>query len=261
MVWDELEKALDVELKDYKNAKNLLSFFRKDKQVNHLQEMSNCITVHRLGFSDHGRIHARIVALNALKSLHLLKNRGIVPNIVAEHRKAKFEDSIEIVLVASFLHDIGNSINRQNHELLGMTLARDILARLYPASDEITERKKLMVMEAILCHMGNYVPTSIESKLVALADGCDMQSGRARLPYDSGRKDIYNLSALAIDKVRIRDGEKKPIKVELELNSSAGIFQVEEILLKKIKGVQFEKYVEVSAFINSRNETISYLTD
>lgn len=114
-------------------------------------------------------------------------------------------------------------------------------------------------MEGILCHMGNYNPTSLEAKLIPLADGCDMEQGRARMPYALGKKDIHALSALAIKKVRIREGEEKPIKVYVEMDSSAGVFQIEENLLRKIKSADMEDFVEITAFIRSRNETIEYL--
>ena len=38
------------------------------------------------------------------------------------------------------------------------------------------------------------------------------------------------------------------------MNNSAGIFQVDELLKKKINGSDIEKYIDVHAFINQENE-------
>ena len=43
------------------------------------------------------------------------------------------------------------------------------------------------------------------------------------------------------------------------MEHSAGIFQVEELLIKKIKAANFQEYVEIEANITSRNEKITYL--
>ncbi len=259
MVWEKLEVTLDEELKKYPRALETLNFLRKDRQVNRFLDMSNCVTVTRMGYNDHGRIHARIAALNAIRACKILNKKKIKLNLEKEIGRATFEDSLIVSMTASFLHDIGNSILRKDHELWGGILIREIANRLFSEDKEIEERKRLMVMEGVICHMGHYTPTSIESKIVALSDGCDMEKGRARVAYQVGKKDIHSLSALGVDRIRLKAGRKKPIQVEATLNSSSGIFQVEEILIKKLKGVKFEDYVEIKAFISSRNETISYI--
>ena len=53
--------------------------------------------------------------------------------------------------------------------------------------------------------MGNYQSTSLEAKIVPLADGCDMEQGRARIPYEKGNE-MHGLSALSITKVRVKEG-------------------------------------------------------
>ncbi|HLD59673.1 MAG TPA: HD domain-containing protein, partial [Candidatus Bilamarchaeaceae archaeon] len=158
MAWEKLEKALDNEISKYPNAQKVLTFLRTDNQVDYFLSMSNCVTVTRMGYNDHGKIHARIAALNAMRALKLLNEKNIIPNLVSEFKTAEFGDSLEIVLFSAFLHDIGNSIIRQNHEVWGMVLVRELLNRFYEGKDELSERKKLMIMEGILCHMGQFVP-------------------------------------------------------------------------------------------------------
>ena len=51
---------------------------------------------------------------------------------------------------------------------------------------------------------------------------------------------IHALSAAAIDEVRIEPGEERPVKVEIEMNNSAGIFQVDDLLATKLRGLARE---------------------
>jgi len=49
------------------------------------------------------------------------------------------------------------------------------------------------------------------------------------LTFEAGKTDIHAISAMAIDRVDIRKGEEVPIVVEITMNNSAGIFQVDEL--------------------------------
>ena len=66
--------------------------------------------------------------------------------------------------------------------------------------------------------------------------------------------DIYSVSAAAIDKVEIAEGEDKPIQINILMNNSAGLFQVDELLKKKLIGSGIEEYVTVRALIERRRE-------
>lgn len=47
--------------------------------------------------------------------------------------------------------------------------------------------------------------------------------------------DIHKYSANAIERVKISSGEELPLKIEIEMKSEVGFFQVEEVLLIKIQ--------------------------
>jgi metal-dependent HD superfamily phosphatase/phosphodiesterase len=52
----------------------------------------------------------------------------------------------------------------------------------------------------------------------------------------------------------IEDGEERPVKIEIVMNNSSGIFQVDEVLKAKLKGSGLEPYVEVVAHIDTEAE-------
>jgi metal-dependent HD superfamily phosphatase/phosphodiesterase len=81
-----------------------------------------------------------------------------------------------------------------------------------------------------------------------------MAQGRSRLPIESGDIGIHSLSAAAIDEVKIEAGEERPIKIEIEMNNSAGIFQVDDLLATKLRGTPLEGHVEVIAQVTGETE-------
>jgi metal-dependent HD superfamily phosphatase/phosphodiesterase len=54
--------------------------------------------------------------------------------------------------------------------------------------------------------------------------------------------------------VRIEPGEERPVKVEIEMNNSAGIFQVDDLLATKLRGTPLEGHVEVIAQVKGETE-------
>jgi metal-dependent HD superfamily phosphatase/phosphodiesterase len=89
---------------------------------------------------------------------------------------------------------------------------------------------------------------------VRVADALDMSQGRSRIPYGAGNVDIYSISAAAVDQVEIKEGEDKPIQINILMNNSAGLFQVDELLRRKLKGSGLERYVAVKAYIERVEE-------
>ena len=54
----------------------------------------------------------------------------------------------------------------------------------------------------------------------------------------------------------IKDGEARPILVEIEMNNSAGVYQVDELLRKKLRGSGLEDWIEVLARIETEQEKL-----
>lgn len=60
--------------------------------------------------------------------------------------------------------------------------------------------------------------------------------------------------AEAIDAVTIAPGEERAVSIEIAMNNSAGIFQVDELLATKLRGSGLEEHVEVVARIEAEHE-------
>ena len=90
--------------------------------------------------------------------------------------------------------------------------------------------------------------------MIRVADALDMAKGRSRIPFERGRVSIHSLSAAAIEDVTITDGETKPVLIEIQMNNSSGIYQVDGLLKAKLRGSGLERYVEVVAHIDTESE-------
>ncbi len=206
-----------------------------DEELKALWKASNINAIDRLGFSDHGSTHVRIVARNALKMLRLLMEAGHQPGVVKNYGLTK-EDAEVAVVLASAMHDIGLSVHRENHDEFSIMLSHPILRRMLQGQYE-EPNLTFMIAEtqhAMISHHEGFLPYTIEGGVVRVADALDMEKGRARIPFASGSVNIHSVSALAIDKVRVGKGAERPIQIDIMMNNSAGIFQVDELLKEKI---------------------------
>jgi metal-dependent HD superfamily phosphatase/phosphodiesterase len=240
-----------------KNAKliTLLEHINRDSELLQLWKCANVNAVDRGGISDHGEIHIRIVSNAALRILRLLVKGNISPSVVTNYNMDP-EDAEVIVILASCLHDIGISVHRHDHEryslLLAYPKARQLLAGIYqdPELTIITSE----VLHAIVSHNTRENCLTIESGILKVADALDMAEGRSRIPFEAGNINIHSLSARAVESVNIEEGEKQPVRIVIKLANSAGIFQIDELLTKKLQNSSIRNYVEIIAKIEGETE-------
>ena len=166
------------------------------------------------------------------------------------------EDAEVVVMLASLTHCIGMSIHRHGHEDWSLFLAepklRELLDGIYDEPNKTVVVSE--VLQAITSHRADGQPLTIEAGLIRVADALDMAKGRSRIPFERGRVSMHSLSAAAIEDVTISDGEERPILIEIRMNNSSGIFQVDELLKAKLRGSGLEPYVEVVAHIDTETE-------
>ncbi|MDR0597804.1 MAG: phosphohydrolase, partial [Treponema sp.] len=85
------ELALDAKILDRVNrfdlsgrAAEAAALTLGDDEVQAMQEYANTVSIKRLNFNDHGPVHVRVVALNALIMLGLLREAGIKTSLEKE---------------------------------------------------------------------------------------------------------------------------------------------------------------------------------
>ena len=110
------------------------------------------------------------------------------------------------------------------------------------------------VLQSITSHRADGEPLSLEAGILRVADALDMAKGRSRIPFERGSVSIHALSAAAIDRVQITDGDARPIMIEILMTNSSGVYQVDGLLKEKLRGSGLEPYVEVVAHIDTEAE-------
>ena len=150
---------------------------RKNEEINLLIKKGNDV-LGVLGYTDHSKKHAAKVAVTAGK---ILKDLGY-----DKHQ-------IELAKIAGYMHDIGNSINRNDHAHSGAILAFEILKSLgMPLEDAIT------VATAIGHHDENTgAAVDVVSAALILADKTDVRRNRVRNPIIANF-DAHDLSLIHI---------------------------------------------------------------
>lgn len=227
-----------------------------DAELHHYQEHANNISIRRLGYNDHGPVHMRKVVLNALTMANLLQEAGVKLSLETEE-VGTFSDSLLVLFLSGLMHDIGMSVTREGHEHISAMLAAPLLDRILPMfyGDDIrsTTVARATITECIIGHMALTRIHSLEAGLILIADGCDMEKGRARIPMmlSTGARvgDIHKYSSAAVEKIQIERGKELPIRITVEMNSSVGFFQVEEVLYPKLSCSPAKPFVELYAGI------------
>jgi uncharacterized protein len=209
----------------------------------------------RLGMSDHSWVHVQIVLNIGLRVLRLLARAGIEPAMVTDHGMGR-RDAEVVVAAGALLHDVGMSIHRADHEAYSLFLAERKLRELLDDAYREPERTVVVAeaLHAIIGHRRRGDPYTLEAGVVRVADALDMAQGRSRVPVEAGRVGIHSLSAAAIDEISIEAGEELAVRVEVKMNNSAGIFQVDDLLATKLRGTPLEGHVEVVATIEGETE-------
>ena len=245
---------VDAPTRGNRRLEKLFAAANADPQIRawwHVQQ----VTADRLTMSDHSWIHIRIVTNIALRILRLLMRRGVVPNVVSDYGMDE-RDAEVLVTAACLLHDAGMSIHRTDHEAYSLFLAAAKLPELLADAYAEPERSVIVseALGAIIGHRRRGEPITLEAGVVRVADALDMEEGRSRVPFEAGRPNIHSLSAAAIDDVVISAGRERAVRIEIAMNNSSGLFQVDELLATKLRGSGIEEHLEVVARIEAEHE-------
>jgi metal-dependent HD superfamily phosphatase/phosphodiesterase len=246
---------INVPVRGNRKLRTLVERVNADRQLKGWWHVSNVNAVARMEINDHSWVHIQIVTNIALKLLRQLTKHHVEIGVVRDYGYAA-DDAEVVVTLAALMHCIGMSVHRHGHEDFSLFLSepklRELLDGLYEEPDKTVIVSE--VLQAIISHRADGQPLTIEAGLIRVADALDMAKGRSRIPFERGRVSMHSLSAAAIEDVTITDGEERPILIEIRMNNSSGIFQVDGLLKAKLRGSGLEPYVEVVAHIDTETE-------
>jgi metal-dependent HD superfamily phosphatase/phosphodiesterase len=235
--------------------RRLLERVNENNQLKAWWHVANVNAAVRMKINDHSWVHIQIVANISLKLLRELEKHGVETSLERDYGMTQ-EDAEVVVVLSALLHCVGMSVHRRGHEDFSLFLAEPKLRELLDGIYEEPELTVIVseVLQAITSHRADGEPLSLEAGVLRVADALDMAKGRSRIPFERGSVSMHSLSAAAIDEVLIVDGETKPVRIEILMNNSSGLFQVDGLLKAKLKGSGLEPYVEVIAHIDTEAE-------
>jgi uncharacterized protein len=249
------QMRINVPVRGNRKLRRILERVNADTQLKAWWHVSNVNAVARLQINDHSWVHIQIVANIALKLLRQLTKHHVELSLVRDYGYEN-DDSEVVVLLAALTHCVGMSVHREGHEDFSLFLAepklREFLDGIYEEPDKTVIVSE--VLQAITSHRDYGKPLTLEAGIVRVADALDMEQGRSRIPFARGSISIHSLSAAAIEDVAIKDGEDRPTLIEITMNNSSGIYQVDSLLKAKLQGSGLEPYVEVVAHIDTEAE-------
>ena len=246
---------INVPVRGNRKLRTLVERVNADNQLKAWWHVQNVNAVARMEINDHSWVHIQIVTNIALKLLRQLTKHHVEPAMVRDYGMTN-EDAEVVVVLAALTHCVGMSVHRRGHEdwslFLAEPKARELLDGVY--EEPVLTVVVSEVLQAITSHRESGRPLTLEAGIVRVADALDIEEGRSRIPFERGSVSIHSISAAAIDEVVISEGEERAVFVEIKMNNSAGLYQVDELLKAKMHGSGLEPYVEVVARIDTEAE-------
>lgn len=169
-----------------------------------------------LGYTEHSFAHVTLVAE---KAGYILSTLGYP------------DRTVELVMIAGYLHDIGNIVNRVEHSQSGAIIAFRILDHLGFPPDEIGQ-----IVTAIGNHdEGTGIPVSELAAALILADKSDVRRNRVR-NQDVSAFDIHDRVNYSVTKSELKiNGVHTLIKLKLSVDTHySSVMDYFKIFLKRM---------------------------
>ncbi len=169
-----------------------------------------------MGYTEHGHRHVGVVSSITRYILEKLETP---------------ERTVELAMIAAYLHDIGNVINRVDHPISGANVAFTLLNEMGMPPDEVVP---------ILGAIGNHEelvgsPVSLITAALVIADKSDVHRSRVQNPILE-TFDIHDRVNYAVTKSRVEmDTEAKTVALVLEIDTDfASVMEFFEIFLSRM---------------------------
>lgn len=247
---------IEINTNGNKKLEKIESYANENPHIRQYWKCANTIAKKRMQLNDHGEKHVEIVANRGLRLLRLLKDHK-TPGIMEDYDMT-YEEAELVLGTAAFLHDTGHIIHRYKHSEYSLPIADDLIEELL--GDMYDKREivilKSEILHAIQSHHKKANPLTLEASILRVADSLDIEKGRARHEDDLKHQSIHSISAMAIDNVSLGPGDEKPVEINITMTDSSGIFQMDQLMRKKIEGTGLEDVIHVRARVEEEEEKI-----
>lgn len=247
---------IEIETQNNKQLEAIETYANDNAYIRQYWKSANVVAKNRMKLNDHGERHIEIVANRGLSLLRLLKD-DITPGIMEDYDMS-YEDAEVVLGTAALLHDTGHIIHRYKHSEYSLSIADDLIEELL---GDMYDKQELVIMKseilhAIQSHHKKANPLTLEASILRVADSLDIEKGRARHDKDLSNQSIHSISTMSIENVDITRGDEKPVTINIQMSNSSGIFQMDQLMRKKIEGTGLEDYIHIRAEIQGEEKKI-----
>ena len=95
--------------------KQVMERIKEDKKLPTYWKCTNVMAIERLGYTDHGPTHVKIVANLGLKLLRILIEKKLITPSIVENYGMQNDDAEVVVVLGSIFHDLGMIVQRYDH--------------------------------------------------------------------------------------------------------------------------------------------------
>lgn len=241
----------------------LIENIQSSQKLKGLWTVANVNAIDRMSINDHGPVHSKIVANSALKLFRIITQSAAEASIAANYDDFVEEDGELVLASAAALHDLGHVVHREQHEAFTIALADRIIPLLL--RDIYTDYQQAVItgeiLHAIFAHKTEVEPLTLEGGILKVADALDMEEGRARIPFQEGEVTIHSVSAMSIEEVSIKKGSQKPVRIQIRISNSAGIFQLDNLFRPKLAHSGLQPYIETKVKVRGEGEAEKKIVD
>ena len=230
-------------------AKKLITLeqIKADASIRNLIDRANK-NLECMGYTEHGLRHVGYVSKTTANILRML---------------GYDERTVELGAITGWIHDIGNSVNRQLHGITGSVLAFNLLNKMGMDMEEIS-----LIVGAIGNHEEqNGIPVNAISAALIIADKSDAHRSRVRRK-NYNINDIHDRVNLSISKNYLAvDKDKKLIRLVLFMDNKLSSFmEYLEIYLSRMVlsekaatflGYNFELVINNKIINNQKTTTLA----
>ena len=204
---------------------------KKDAKLSALIHAANKM-LEAIGYTEHGPRHVGYVSVTA---------RSILEQLHYPERIC------ELVAIAGWVHDVGNSINRTNHGITGGAMLFPLLQEVGMPIDEV-----LVVIGAVGNHeeQNGKVVSAVSAALI-IADKSDANRTRVRRAVYNP-EDIHDRVNYAIGQNAVEvDAENRIIRFSISMDESSSVMDFMEIYLTRMQMCE-----EAANFLGCRFELV-----
>lgn len=194
-----------ITFKDIKNNESINTYIKKADEL-----------LEAIGFTEHSFAHVTKVSETAG---YILETLGYSPR------------EVELCKIASYMHDIGNIVNRVDHSQSGAVMAFRILDKMGMDPEEIS---------TIITAIGNHdehtaEPVNAVAAALIIADKSDVRRSRVRKTGDI-KLDIHDRVNYAVEKTVVKiNSDKTILKLKLTIDPKIStIMDYFEIFLSRM---------------------------